>query len=442
MPLLDAAIAEPSFWNTPEVQPSLLGKAPSNATFGYWKILTPSWIAFRKQNIPGNCNRSHGKSLIRVVISLEARSPLHCEDTPRPSNDIPPCPVPQAQTLNTKSLSEVSEEIDERERSRRMKISKANSGKSPWNKGRKHSAETLQRIKERTWLAMQNPKVKEKLQKTGLLQSEETKKKIAKGVRVVWKKRREILVVQETCYFQWQNSIAEAARGGFAGEEELQWDSYDILNKQLEQEWLESEEKRKLNKIDIKRGPKSLEQRRKIAASVAAKWADPEFRERVRAGMAKFRATTAGEERKKRTKPSSQPRQRREPKEKVIKESVKPIQTVKTLLPGSQKKHTAPSYKDPLSLSKLEMIKNIRAQRGASDMRRNEALERAKLLIVEAEKAVEALEAAAARIPIARASLIESKKLIAEAVQSIQSIENAQVPTTEPSSGLKTFPEQ
>ncbi|KAL9255713.1 hypothetical protein AKJ16_DCAP27395 [Drosera capensis] len=160
MPLLDTAIAEPSFWNTTGVQPSLVGKAPSNATFGYWKILTPSWIAFRKQNIPGNCNRSHGKSLIRVVISLEARSPLRCEDTPQPSNDIPPCPVPLAQTLDTKSLSEVSEEIDERERLRRMKISKANSGKLPWNKGRKHSAETLQLIKERTWLAMQNPKVK------------------------------------------------------------------------------------------------------------------------------------------------------------------------------------------------------------------------------------------------------------------------------------------
>lgn len=33
-----------------------------------------------------------------------------------------------------------SEELDERERLRRERISKANKGNTPWNKGRKHSA--------------------------------------------------------------------------------------------------------------------------------------------------------------------------------------------------------------------------------------------------------------------------------------------------------------
>jgi hypothetical protein len=41
----------------------------------------------------------------------------------------------------------------------RLRISKANKGKVPWNKGRRHSPETLARIRERTKQAMQDPKV-------------------------------------------------------------------------------------------------------------------------------------------------------------------------------------------------------------------------------------------------------------------------------------------
>ncbi|KAH9329993.1 hypothetical protein KI387_002101 [Taxus chinensis] len=55
------------------------------------------------------------------------------------------------------SYSEDEKEIEPKEAIRRMRISKANKGKVPWNKGRKHSPETLVRIKERTKQAMQNP---------------------------------------------------------------------------------------------------------------------------------------------------------------------------------------------------------------------------------------------------------------------------------------------
>uniref|UniRef100_A0A0E0M695 Nuclease associated modular domain-containing protein n=1 Tax=Oryza punctata TaxID=4537 RepID=A0A0E0M695_ORYPU len=55
---------------------------------------------------------------------------------------------------------EKEDAVDERERLRRMRISKANKGNTPWNKGRKHTPETLQRIRERTRIAMQDPKVK------------------------------------------------------------------------------------------------------------------------------------------------------------------------------------------------------------------------------------------------------------------------------------------
>ncbi|MCD7454671.1 hypothetical protein HAX54_025565 [Datura stramonium] len=90
-----------------------------------------------------------------------------------------------------------SEELNEREKLRRMRISKANKGNTPWNKGRKHSPETLQRIRERTRLAMQDPKVKMKLVNLGHAQSEETRLKIGVAVRMGWERRRGKLMLQE-----------------------------------------------------------------------------------------------------------------------------------------------------------------------------------------------------------------------------------------------------
>lgn len=49
-----------------------------------------------------------------------------------------------------------------------------------------------------------------------------------------------------------------------------------------------------------------------------------------------------------------------------------------------------------------------------------------RLLIAEAEKAANALEAAAKKSPLAQASLIETRRLIAEAIQSISSIDEGQ----------------
>lgn len=84
-------------------------------------------------------------------------------------------------------------------------------------------------------------------------------------------------MLQETCHYEWQNLIAEAARGGLVDQEELQWDSYKILNEQLKREWVQSVEERKRTPRPkgSKRAPKSLEQRRKISEAIAAKWADP-----------------------------------------------------------------------------------------------------------------------------------------------------------------------
>ncbi|KAH7867150.1 hypothetical protein Vadar_029480 [Vaccinium darrowii] len=188
-----------------------------------------------------------------------------------------------ASGIQNQSSSEDSEQLSKREKLRRIRISTALKGLTPWNKGRKLSAEARQRIKERTKLAMQNPQVRTKLLNLGHAQSKETRIKIRDGVRMWWERHREKLMLQETCYFDWQNLIAEASRRGFVGQEELQWDSYKILSEQLEQERLESIElrRRTTGVKGNKNIPKSLEHRRKISEAITAKWADPEWLERI-----------------------------------------------------------------------------------------------------------------------------------------------------------------
>ncbi|XP_022877430.1 uncharacterized protein LOC111395602 isoform X2 [Olea europaea var. sylvestris] len=55
---------------------------------------------------------------------------------------------------------EISEFDNDYEIQRRRKIGLANKGKVPWNKGRKHSEETRERIKRRTKEPLKDPKVK------------------------------------------------------------------------------------------------------------------------------------------------------------------------------------------------------------------------------------------------------------------------------------------
>ncbi|XP_058753406.1 uncharacterized protein LOC131626598 isoform X2 [Vicia villosa] len=330
-------------------------------------------------------------------------------------------------TADMETMLDVPEQpLDEREKLRRSRISKANKGKSPWNKGRKHTPETLQKIKERTRIAMQSPKVKMKLTNLGHAQSPETKLKIGVGIKKLWEKKREIKMLQETCCFHWQNLIAQASRQGFIGQEQLQWNSYETLDCHLKQEWLESVEQRKLmpRSTSGSRAPKSLEQRKKIAQAIAAKWATPDYRERVISAIVKYHDSNSTE-RKPRARPSysAQPPKKRKPVTKKDSDSIFVKNSSKTVKPIKLRKRKPPAYKDPLVNSKLEMIKNIRAQRASVDTRQTQAIQQARLLIAEAEKAAKALEVAAEKSPIAQASLLETRKLIAEAIQSLESID-------------------
>ncbi|TYH16896.1 hypothetical protein ES288_A05G151200v1 [Gossypium darwinii] len=430
MPLLDIASAQPSLQGPlvpVRVQTLFYGQLLSNP----WKS---SKLPKRVNFSVGHLENPSGRLQIRAVATLEPKCSVPKEDQPNKSQ-LGGDSSPSSTRLESLKSGDSDEEPDEREKVRRMRISKANKGNTPWNKGRKHSAETLQRIRERTRLAMQNPKVRMKLVNLGHTQSKETREKIGTGVRMGWEKRREKLMVQETCHFEWMNLIAEASRKGYLGEEELQWDSYKVLDEQLAKEWLESVEQRKTmpRPKGSKRAPKSLEQRRKIAAAIAAKWADPDYRERVCSGLAKFHGISDGAERKPKRKPTTSSQFRQSHSKKKANETnysttsvtISPIERLR------MRRRNKPLYKDPMASSKLEMLKNIRAQRAAEELKKTEAVEGARLLIAEAEKAAKALEIAAMKSLVAQASLIETRKLIAEAIQSIESIEGGFVTSNE-----------
>ncbi|KAH7675402.1 GHMP kinase C-terminal domain-containing protein [Dioscorea alata] len=318
-------------------------------------------------------------------------------------------------------------DVDDMERLRRRKISEANKGKVPWNKGRKHSAETIRRIRERTKIAMQDPKVKMKLTNLGHPQSEETRVKIGIGIRQGWQRRRRRFQVQEKCFFEWQNIIAEASRIGCVGEQEVQWNSYEILKEQLNQEWLESIEKRKTRPKGSRRAPKSLEQRRKISLAIAAKWADQRYRERVCLALAKYHGKSIGAQTKPRKNSAGE--ERKTKKATKLTEKVDNVTTETKGVTSTNTKNTPPSYTDLLSDFKLAFIKQIKVKREAMENQKKHALARAKLLITEAEKAADALELFAEKSPSALASLMEARKMVAEAKQTIGSVDTRELKT-------------
>ncbi|KAL0463763.1 UNVERIFIED_CONTAM: hypothetical protein Slati_0263900 [Sesamum latifolium] len=429
MPLLDIAISQPCSCFRNNIlafrsETRFHNKLVVDNDRGLGLASAFSWKKFcirekaGKNHSLGRVEVWRGGLIIKAVATLEIGNATHKNEVVKGYEDRLRMDIDSVKSnspaFEPQSSSEDSTELDERERLRRMRISKANKGNTPWNKGRKHSPETLRRIKERTRLAMQDPKVKMKLVNMGHAQSEETRMKIGVGVRLGWERRREKLMLQEKCYFEWQNLIAEAAQKGLSGEEELQWDSYKTLDKQLEKEWLQSVEERKNmpRPKGAREHPSQLSKRGR-------------FQRRYLLN-GRILNTVIG---------SALVLLNFMEYRKVLKESpgesqVSPVHRVRS------KRRKAPSYKDPFASSKLEMLKNIRAQRAAAMSKRSEAIFRAKLLIAEAEKASKALELAAQTSPHVQKSLIESRMLIAEALQFIESIENEDPISLENDNGL------
>lgn len=93
-------------------------------------------------NVVGvDLRRCRCRLLIKAVATtLEPKSLAAKEDERFGSKDLELGLSPNPPEVLLESSNEESEEIDERERVRRMRISKANKGHTAWNKGRKHSA--------------------------------------------------------------------------------------------------------------------------------------------------------------------------------------------------------------------------------------------------------------------------------------------------------------
>lgn len=112
--------------------------------------------------------------------------------------------------------------------------------------------------------------------------------------------------------------------------------------------------------------------------------------------------------------------------------------------PSSPRKKFPPSYSDPLAGEKLQMIRQLRTNRTAMELKRREATVRARLLIAEAEKAAKTLEAAAVINVSAQAFLSETRRLLDEAIHSMQNAESSRstnAPTQERISEIQTHTE-
>ncbi|CAL5004501.1 unnamed protein product [Urochloa decumbens] len=260
----------------------------------------------------------------------------------------------------------------------------------------------------------------------GHAQSEETRVKISEGVRRGWSLRLQRLMVQDGCFVEWRDMVADAARKGFAGGVGLQWNSFKILTEQMRQEWLENLQKRKSmpRPRGNRRAPKTPEQRRKIAEAIAAKWLDQEYRERVCSGIASYHGSCTGTKTPRKPRPAEEPGLKRETmKKKSVQARVVSLEDAHGKGATVKRKKSATPYKDPMAGQKLEMLSKVRAQRAALEIEKKEAIKRARSLIAEAEKAADALETAAAMSPFAQASLIEARKLVTEARVSLDRVD-------------------
>eukprot|EP00250_Pteridium_aquilinum_P008434 c17941_g1_i1 orf=225-1949(+) len=351
----------------------------------------------------------------------------------------------EGSTSQKKKVTE-SISLEERENLRRQRISEANRGRVPWNKGGKHSLETKHRIRVGVIERMKDPKIREKLRKQAeaVKLSPEIRLKIKNGIIRAWNAKRQLKARQELCVAEWKDFIAESARKGMEGDVVYQWDSYSTIKEQLQVAWQPPPRKKReaVPKADL-----STEHRMRISAAIKAKWSDPNYRVSVQKGMQdslvrrgmssnpiveKPSKPTAGQivrqqiNRHTSAQPKSSQLRTKRDRSSVRQDAGSLITAPKTDIfePAVLKPNLdLPAFKDPDSEKKLEKLMSMRARRMYTEaQKQKEITERARALIAQAGEAAKALEAAAVKDKNAVAPLLETRRLLAEAVRSLESM--------------------
>ncbi|MCO5570588.1 hypothetical protein L7F22_024313 [Adiantum nelumboides] len=291
----------------------------------------------------------------------------------------------------------------------------------------------------------------------------EIKMKIRTGIIRAWVKKKKLKVKQELCLSEWRELIAETARRGGEGDVEYEWNSSSMLRKQAHEAI-----PRKESKPFCRPDALSAEHRLRISAAIKAKWSNPDYRisvekgirnsvsKRVAVSRPKARpCQTSSRPLHKSTTPrksqvhedlfngvcgdsTTQKRALKSPRKAFL--SAKNIKTptivrhVMDNVEGAMRADSMevdspmsnadmPSYKDPEAEKNLEKLKSMRARRMHLEVQKQkEITERARALIAQAQEAAKALEAAAVKDKNALASLLETRKLLAEAVYSLESL--------------------
>ncbi|KAI3466060.1 hypothetical protein Pfo_022723 [Paulownia fortunei] len=244
------------------------------------------------------------------------------------------------------SLESVDTE-DDKEIQRRKKIGHRNKGKVPWNKGRKHTEETRERIRRRTKEALKDPKVRKKMSEAPRALSDQTKAKIRNSLTKLWGKRLKWKRSREKFLQSWAESIARAAKIGGGDQQELEWDSYDKLKREISLLQIhQAAEKAKAKEMARIRAERAAQVKAEKMARLAQKRREREENAKVR-----------GESIRKRNKKSKEEKEKlAEYQEEKLKERLMKIHKKKSTINHVCNQHQRPWEKFDLDFAKGELL--------------------------------------------------------------------------------------
>mgnify|MGYP001190812541 FL=1 len=202
---------------------------------------------------------------------------------------------------------------------RRERISKANKGNVPWNKGRRHSPETIEKIRRKTMERMKSPEVRAKIREAALLNagklSPHTKMRISRSVRDAMKKKKiEKISEEKNRLIPKESKIGLASYGAFGRRASAvgrvyfgitsEYERITAKNRKKKEEREKRKEERKMEtqrrrmeakakkdaekRLRIQSGLASPTKKRsrahneKISAAIKAKWKDPEYANKLK----------------------------------------------------------------------------------------------------------------------------------------------------------------